>query len=709
MSPALVSSAPVELNHWWKQLRFRQKNKKGWSEILDETFLLQTNLIDDVPLFYAAKKNSVGCINNLLRYASTNIFERGGLGETALHIAVMNDNLEAAVALMDGAPELINEPMTSELFQGLTPLHIAVINQNISLVQHLISRGADVSTPRATGLYFKKRIRGLIYYGEHILSFAACTGNKKIISMLLIAGASTRSQDYQGNTVLHILILQPNQETACQTIDLIMAHDQETDHSVPLDMVPNLRGLTPFKLAAKRGNVVVFQHLVNKRRVFQGSLGPWTSNLYDLTEIDSWADNKSVLEVVVSSRHSEARRILEVTPVRELVSLKWNLYGKHYFRFLLFVYLLYISIFTACCMFRPLKPIPANYSKPDNDKTIYIQKRLNESYVTYGDHVRMGGEIISVVGAVAMLLLEIPDILRVGAKRYFGQTALGGPFHVILIIYGCLVVLLCVFRLCEVQDELTPMAACLVLGWCNVMFFARGFEMLGPLVIVVQKMLFGDMLKFACLMMVVLMGFATAAWMFDMTQDPTGLPDYSTYPITIFTEFEVDVLFINLPVDETILSPPIAYIVNVSYNVVGAFFMLNLLATMMGDTQEKVDRAKDEFWRTQVVATILMLERRLPRRLVPRLGIHGLGYGLKDCWYLRADNRNDEAVEKMRQYIKASKDCGGKKQELEKRLASGVPVTGSKKSSRFNKDTLTGWDMIHQNLFDCYRADCLIK
>uniref|UniRef100_A0AAQ6IQX2 Transient receptor potential cation channel, subfamily V, member 6 n=1 Tax=Anabas testudineus TaxID=64144 RepID=A0AAQ6IQX2_ANATE len=545
----MASSATIELNHWWKQLRFRQKNKKGWSEMLDETFLLHTNLTNEIPLFYTTKRNSIDGIKNLLSFSSTNIFERGGLGETALHIAVMNDNLEAAVALMDGAPELINEPMTSELFQGVTPLHIAVINQNISLVQHLISRGADVSTPRATGLYFKKRIRGLIYYGEHILSFAACTGNEDIISMVIDAGASTRVQDYKGNTVLHILILQPNQETACQTIELIMAHDEETDHSVPLDMVPNLRGLTPFKLAAREGNVVVFQHLVNKRRVFQCGLGPLTSHLYDLTEIDSWADNNSALEVVVSSRHREARRILEVTPVRELVSLKWNLYGKHYFRFLLFVYLLYISIFTACCMFRPLKPIPANYSKPDNDKTIYIQKRLNVCcYVTYGDHVRMGGEIISVVGAVAMLLLEIPDILRVGAKRYFGQTALGGPFHVILIIYGCLVVLLCVFRLCEVQDELTPMAACLVLGWCNVMFFARGFEMLGPLVIVVQKV--GD----------------TNVW---NTFHSTFLCPTNNYDVVL-----------------------------------------------------------------QVVATILMLERRLPRRLVPRFGKCGLNYGLKACWYL---------------------------------------------------------------------------
>uniref|UniRef100_A0AAQ6ITF1 Transient receptor potential cation channel, subfamily V, member 6 n=1 Tax=Anabas testudineus TaxID=64144 RepID=A0AAQ6ITF1_ANATE len=681
----MASSATIELNHWWKQLRFRQKNKKGWSEMLDETFLLHTNLTNEIPLFYTTKRNSIDGIKNLLSFSSTNIFERGGLGETALHIAVMNDNLEAAVALMDGAPELINEPMTSELFQGVTPLHIAVINQNISLVQHLISRGADVSTPRATGLYFKKRIRGLIYYGEHILSFAACTGNEDIISMVIDAGASTRVQDYKGNTVLHILILQPNQETACQTIELIMAHDEETDHSVPLDMVPNLRGLTPFKLAAREGNVVVFQHLVNKRRVFQCGLGPLTSHLYDLTEIDSWADNNSALEVVVSSRHREARRILEVTPVRELVSLKWNLYGKHYFRFLLFVYLLYISIFTACCMFRPLKPIPANYSKPDNDKTIYIQKRLNESYVTYGDHVRMGGEIISVVGAVAMLLLEIPDILRVGAKRYFGQTALGGPFHVILIIYGCLVVLLCVFRLCEVQDELTPMAACLVLGWCNVMFFARGFEMLGPLVIVVQKMLFGDIVKkkFKPKCSSLLFSFS-ARWMFDMTQDPSGVPSYGTYPVTIFTELEVDVGFINLPVNESILSPPINYIVDVSYNIIAAILLTNVLLTMMSDTQAKVAEERDELWRTQVVATILMLERRLPRRLVPRFGKCGLNYGLKACWYLRFEDRNDVVTPKTKRYVQAS----SKEEEKEKEEPKKSETT------KDSKETLTGCEMI---------------
>ncbi|CDQ94838.1 unnamed protein product [Oncorhynchus mykiss] len=324
MAPALARSAPGELNHWWSQFRFRLQNRKGWKEMLDETFLLQNKRTNGVPLFFAAKENSAGCIKKLLDCASTNIFERGALGETALHVAVMNDNMEAALALMDGAPELINEPMTSDLFLGMTPLHIAVVNQNFNLVRSLI----------VTGLYFRKRRGGLLYYGEHILAFAACVGNQDIISMVINAGASTRAQDSIGNTVLHILVLQPNKTIACLVLDLLLARDIELDQAVPLDMVPNYHGLTPFKLAAKEGNLVAFQHLVNRRRINQWNLGPLTSNLYDLTEIDSLVadDDCSVLELIVGSKRREAKRILEVTPVRQLVSLKWNLYGKHYFR-----------------------------------------------------------------------------------------------------------------------------------------------------------------------------------------------------------------------------------------------------------------------------------------------------------------------------------------------------------------------------------------
>lgn len=51
----------------------------------------------------------------------------------------------------------------------------------------------------------------------------------------------------------------------------------------------------------------MFQHLMQKRKHIQWTYGPLTSTLYDLTEIDSWGEDVSFLELVVSSKKREVQ------------------------------------------------------------------------------------------------------------------------------------------------------------------------------------------------------------------------------------------------------------------------------------------------------------------------------------------------------------------------------------------------------------------
>lgn len=73
----------------------------------------------------------------------------GGVGGlTALHHAVRQGNVDAAMALLDGGAN-IND---SSLVDGTTPLLMAIINGQFDVALKLVERGADPNRPSATGM-----------------------------------------------------------------------------------------------------------------------------------------------------------------------------------------------------------------------------------------------------------------------------------------------------------------------------------------------------------------------------------------------------------------------------------------------------------------------------------------------------------------------------------------------------------------------------
>ncbi|XP_029473232.1 transient receptor potential cation channel subfamily V member 6-like [Rhinatrema bivittatum] len=592
-------------------------------------------------LFKAAEENNVQLLRKLIGEDIIDPGTKGTFGESILHTAALYNNQESFMILLDAYPFLINKPMDCDMYKGETALHIAIVNQNAAMVKELLARKADTENSRATGQFFAPGNKGHCYYGEYALSFAACIGNEEVVQLLVESGAPLHSQDTQGNTVLHMLVLHPNKYMACKMYDYLLSLVPK-EKILHLESIKNKQDFTPLKLAAHEGNIVMFQHLMKKQQQAFWTFGPATTTLYDLTGIDTWNDRNSVLDIICNSKKNEARNLLEVTPVKELLHYKWTHYGYKYFLFWTLLYILYIVVLTACCLYRPLKSITI-----EGDVTIKVIKPLKEAYSAPEDFIRLAGEILTVLGAFLILFTEVPGLMKRGPWQFFGNTVNGGPFHVTMLLYACFIVTILILRVSNSTGETAVMPMALISAWCNLIYFARGFNFLGPLCIMIQKMIFGDLLRFCIILIIVIIGFSAAFDVHFQAMNVTLFPYFSDFPITIFTLFQLMMGLTNLPSTPTVKMPTIIIILYLVYMVFAYILLLNLVIALMGDTHFRVSNERKILWKAQITATILLLERRIPSWLWPRTGIPGEIIGLEEGkWYFRVEERNDPLSKK---------------------------------------------------------------
>nr|XP_018900825.1 PREDICTED: uncharacterized protein LOC109032930 [Bemisia tabaci] len=303
------------------------------------------------------------------------LMERGAVGETILHLCLLNAtsiHADLAKRLLRFYPKLINDIYMCDEYYGESVLHIAIVNEDPAMVKFLLDSGADYHE-RCTGNFMcpedQKATRqdtvehewvnlspltnyeGYVYWGEYPLSFAACLGQEECFRLMLARGANPDNQDTNGNTVLHMLVIYEKLET------FDMAYEVGANISVR-----NVQNLTPLTLAAKLARIEMFFHILNIEREIYWQIGSIACAAYPLGQIDTidietgHISKNSALNLVVFGDKDEHLELMDGVLV-DLLNAKWNAFVKLRFYRQFFQFLIYFLVSLVCFTLRP-GPLP---------------------------------------------------------------------------------------------------------------------------------------------------------------------------------------------------------------------------------------------------------------------------------------------------------------------------------------------------------------
>jgi len=218
------------------------------------------------------KSGDMAGMKNFIRKPGFNHMMRGTFGETILHTALLFKNDDCAAHLIKNFPTLINAIYKHDQFRGETALHIAIVNQNAKMVKLLVEAKAAVNGVHAIGIFFQKE-GGTVYYGETPLHFAVSRDSWNIAKYLITEGADLEIPDKHGNTVFHFAVYNELREIyGILAENAIRIYGQ--DRAQMIMNAENYENMSPLKLAAYNGSFKMTKYLLDRSRIVCWSWGP---------------------------------------------------------------------------------------------------------------------------------------------------------------------------------------------------------------------------------------------------------------------------------------------------------------------------------------------------------------------------------------------------------------------------------------------------
>ncbi|NWX60619.1 TRPV3 protein, partial [Promerops cafer] len=573
------------------------------------------------------KERSSACTNLPVPDYLMKKFTASDTGKTCLMKALLNINQntnEIVNMLLSFAEEngilerFINAAYTEEAYKGQTALNIAIERRQYEITQSLIEKGADVNA-HAQGVFFnpKHKHEGF-YFGETALALAACTNQPDIIELLMDnARTNISSQDSRGNNILHALVTvaedsKTQNDFVIRMYDMILLRSKDRN----LETTKNKEGLTPLQLAAKTGKLEILKYILSReirekpnrslsRKFTDWAYGPVQSSLYDLTELDTTADN-SVLEIIVYNTNIGNRHeMLTLEPLNSLLRMKWKKFARHMFFMSCCFYFLYNVTLTLVSYHRPNENEAPPYP-------LALTRGVGWLQLSGQVMVMLGAIFIAIKESVAIFLLRPSDLQSILSDAWF---------HFAFFIQALLVIFSVFLYLFSYKEHLVCLVLAMALGWANMLYFTRGFQSMGIYSVMIQKASFSfvilqDVIKFLVVYIVFLLGFGVAlAALIETCQEGGECHSNSSLGPVLMDLFKLTLGLGDLEIQQNSKYPVLFLLLLITFVVLTFVLLLNMLIALMGETVEDISKESEHIWKLQRARTILEFEKFLPKCL----------------------------------------------------------------------------------------------
>lgn len=558
-------------------------------------------------------------------------------GQTALHVAIAKGNIEAV------------EDMLSEI------LNLSV-NFKAALLHTL-----------ATGTKFANTVM----MGELALSVAALTFNLDIIDILLQNGAELDRKNTKGDTVFHSLIkfaaIYPEytasvlttmeflQQKIKEKLDMSFL-SMECDHSdlSYIWFIPNGEDLNPLQLSASLAQPVIFQFILQLPKVYSflnSHDGLFDCKSYDITEIDTvaterWASDqkrrrerlqrhvaptkaegvsqktfssgvevnccnnirlkrekrKSILETMFDIKAPAAFEFIQQPTVRHVIKTKWLYYRWFYYLWGIF-HILFMVTLTAFAVYKADDYQPKAEENVSMTTSSPYQETLRVGFIDAFSYVFL------VIGALFLFMQVIHTIFQVKSFNLYQLTNVlhNGLYRVVLAMFSLSLILEFILSRAVNSYENYTLIIALISGWWFSVFFLRAWKKFSFFTVMIQKIIFGDLLRFSIIIVLMLIAFTAAVYMTFKGSQTTD-DNLLSYGHTMMLLFKLMLGLGDIEALYEARRPWMAVTLFIVFVILTYVLMFNALIAMMSQTCAFVSDNRLVQWRVQQLSVIMFFE-----------------------------------------------------------------------------------------------------